>query len=102
MRIKKGDFVKVISGFYKGVEGQIVQLDYEKKRVCLEEIKIKKHKKPTGDDSKGKIIEIYKPIPVSNVMALDPKKKVITRIGYKFVNQKKVRFAKKTGQTYDD
>lgn len=101
MRIKKGDFIRIISGNHKGVEGQIVRIDHSKAQIFIEELKMKKHVKPTENDSKGKITEILHPIHVSNVMALDPKKKVLTRIGYKFdSNNQKVRFAKKTGQNY--
>lgn len=100
MKIKKGDFIKVISGKYKETKGQIVRIDHQKNFVFLEEIKSKKHRKPTQEQTKGKIEEILRPINVSNVMALDPKKKVITKIGYKFVNNKKVRFAKKNNLVY--
>ena len=101
MRIKKGDFVRVVVGKFKGTEGQIVKVDHATNRVCLEEMKTKKNRKPSENNTKGKIVEIYRPIHVSNVMALDPKKKVVTRIGYKLdKNKKKVRFAKKTGQVY--
>ena len=40
-------------------------------------------------------------INVSNVAFLDPKMDVPTKIGYKFENGKKVRFAKKSGVVID-
>lgn len=101
MRIKKGDFVRVVTGKFKGIEGQVVAIDHHAQQLFLDEIKMKKHRKPTENDAKGKIVEVNRSLHVSNVMALDPKKKVVTRIGYKFnKEQKKVRFAKKTGQVY--
>lgn len=102
MKIKKGDFVRVIAGKHKNTQGQVVKILHDKNKLCLEEIKMKKHKKPTSENAKGSIVEIYQPIHVSNVMALDPKKKFITRIGYKIVGEKKFRFAKKTNQKYKD
>ena len=103
MRVKKGDFVRVINGQFKGTEGQVIKINHQQKKIFLEELKIKKHRKPSENDAKGKIVEIHRPIHVSNVMALDPKKKVITRIGYKFNDKKeKIRFAKKTGQEYSN
>jgi large subunit ribosomal protein L24 len=68
--------------------------------------KIKKHLKPSQVNPDGGIIEIEKPIHVSNVMLIDPKEKTRTRIGYKTVTEsnkkdsvtKKVRYAKKSGK----
>ncbi len=100
MRIKKGDFVRVIAGKHKATEGQVVKIDHQSCSVFLEEIKVKKHQKPTQEKGKGQIVEIHWPVHVSNVMALDPRKKVLTRIGYKFKDNRKLRFAKKTGEEY--
>ncbi len=97
MKIKKGDFVRVIAGKFRDIEGQIVRVIPKKLRVCLEEIKFKKHVKPSQNDTKGKIAEIYRPIHISNVMLLDKSKKAITRVGYRFQAGKKVRFEKKKG-----
>ena len=41
------------------------------------------------------------PIHVSNVMPLDPKTNEPTRVGYKFIDGKKVRIAKKSGEPLD-
>lgn len=101
MKVKKGDFVRVISGAHKGVEGQIIRIFKEKNKLFLEEIKSKKHQKPNQEKAQGTIKEIHKPIDISNVMAFDPKKKVLTKIGYRWEKKKKVRFAKKTGKTYE-
>lgn len=64
-------------------------------------IKLKKHERPTQQNEKGQIVEVEAPIHVSNVMILDPKKNVPTRVGYKIVDGKKVRYAKKSGASLD-
>ncbi len=95
MKIKKGDKVIVISGFYKGKTG-IVQRAYPSlNKVVVEGINIrKKHKKPTQQNPEGSIVDVYAPIDVSNVALIDPKTKKATRVGYDVVKGKKVRVAR--------
>lgn len=98
MKIKKGDKVQVISGAYKGTVADVTRVLPKENKVVVEGVNIiKKHMKPTQADPDGKIIEREAPIHVSNVMAYDSKKKVASRIGYKFEDGKKVRVYKKTG-----
>ncbi|MDD3712237.1 MAG: 50S ribosomal protein L24 [Candidatus Izemoplasmatales bacterium] len=112
MKLKKGDKVVIISGQDKGKQGTIIKVLTKTDRVVLEGeglTKIKKHLKPSQVNPDGGIVEIEKPIHVSNVMLLDPKEKTPTRIGYKTVTEtvkkkevtKKVRFAKKSGKVID-
>ena len=42
------------------------------------------------------------PIDLSNVALIDPKTGGPTRVGFKFFEGKKVRFAKKSGETIND
>ena len=60
---------------------------------------VSKHTKANQQNTNGGIIEKEAPIDVSNVMYLHKGK--ATRIGYKFVNGKKVRVAKSTGDVLD-
>ncbi|MFA7560694.1 MAG: 50S ribosomal protein L24 [Candidatus Izemoplasmatales bacterium] len=112
MKLKKGDKVVIISGADKGKQGTIIKVLTKTDRVVLEGeglTKIKKHLKPSQANPDGGIMEIEKPIHVSNVMLLDPKEKKPTRIGYKYVTEtvkkkevtKKVRYAKKSGKELD-
>lgn len=95
MKIKKGDKVIVISGFYKGKTG-IVQKAYPSlNKVVVEGINVrKKHHKPTQQNPEGSIIDVYAPIDASNVALIDPKTKKATRVGYDIVKDKKVRVAR--------
>ncbi len=112
MKFKKGDKVVIISGQDKGKQGTISKLLTKSERVILEGeglAKVKKHVKPSQINPDGGIMDIEKPIHVSNVMLLDPKAKKPTRIGYKEVTKKvkkqdkteKVRYAKKSGEVLD-
>ncbi|WP_078382547.1 50S ribosomal protein L24 [Sutcliffiella halmapala] len=102
MHVKKGDKVVVISGKDKGKQGVILESFPKKDRVLVEGINIvKKHAKPSQENPQGGIINREAPIHVSNVMPLDPKSGEPTRVGYKVVDGKKVRVAKKSGEQLD-
>ncbi len=112
MKLKKGDKVVIISGADKGKQGTILKVLIKTSRVVLEGdglTKVKKHLKPSQANPDGGIMEVEKPIHVSNVMLLDPKAKTATKIGYKTITKKvkkedkevKVRFAKKSGEVLE-
>jgi len=62
---------------------------------------VKKHTRPT-QISAGGIVEKELSIHVSNVALADPKEDKPTRVGYKTLKGgKKVRFAKRSGETID-
>ncbi|MDQ0232976.1 50S ribosomal protein L24 [Metabacillus malikii] len=102
MHVKKGDKVMVISGKDKGKQGVVLAAYPKKDRVLVEGINVvKKHSKPSQVNPQGGILNQEAPIHVSNVMPLDPKSGEPTRVGYKVVDGKKVRVAKKSGETLD-
>jgi len=66
--IKKGDNVIVISGSDKGKKGTVTQSFPKTSQVIVEGINIKKkHEKAKTRDAVGKIIEVTRPIHISNV-----------------------------------
>ncbi len=102
MHVKKGDKVVVISGKDKGKQGVVLAAFPKKDRVLVEGVNVvKKHSKPSQVNPQGGIVSQEAPIHVSNVMPLDPKTGEPTRVGYKVVDGKKVRVAKKSGETLD-
>lgn len=102
MHVKKGDKVKVISGKDRDKEGVILQVFPKKNRVIVEGVNmVKKHARPSQDNPQGGILNIEAPIHVSNVMPIDPKTGEPTRVGYKIIDGKKVRIAKKSGEPLD-
>ncbi|CCV65267.1 MAG: 50S ribosomal protein L24 [Paracholeplasma sp.] len=112
MNIKSGDTVVVIAGKDKftvdkkgkkvQTTGKVIKAFPNEQKVLVEGVnKVKKHQRPTQQNEKGSIVEQEAPIHVSNVMILDPKKGVPTRVGYKMVDGKKVRYAKKSGDSLD-
>ncbi|MDQ0177347.1 50S ribosomal protein L24 [Bacillus chungangensis] len=102
MYVKKGDKVKVITGKDKGKTGVVLASFPKKDRVLVEGVNIvKKHAKPSQDNPQGGIINQEAAIHSSNVMLLDPKTNEPTRVGYKVIDGKKVRVAKKSGEVLD-
>jgi large subunit ribosomal protein L24 len=98
LHIKKGDKVRVIAGAWKGTEGEVLQVLPKKYKAIVEGVNVvKKHQKPT-QESQGGIIEMEAPIHLSNLMIVDPKSGETTRVGRKVVDDKLVRFSKKSGE----
>lgn len=99
-KIKKGDMVKVIAGKDKDKEGKVISVDRKKHRLLVEGINIiTKHAKPSVANQQGGIIHQEAPIDALNVMYLHKGK--ATRVGFKMDGDKKVRFAKSTGEIID-
>ena len=101
MFVKKGDKVRVIAGKDKGTEAVVLTALPTVNKVIVEGVNIvKKHQRPTNELPQGGIIEKEVAIHVSNVQVLD-KNGVAGRVGYKFVDGKKVRYNKKSGEVLD-
>ena len=100
VRIKKGDTVKVIAGKDKGKEGKVMSVNAKNHTALVEGVNmITKHAKPSAANQNGGIIQKEAPLDISNVMYLHKGK--ATRVGFKMDGDKKVRFAKTTGEVID-
>jgi len=101
MRIKKGDTVVVLTGKDKGKEGTVLKAMPKEDRVIVEGVNIQtKHQRQTQTEA-AEIKHQEGPIHVSNVALVDSKTKEPTKVGYKMEGNKKVRFAKKSGNVID-
>ena len=100
MKIKKGDTVKVIAGKDSNTEGKVLSVDMKNGKVLVEGVNmITKHAKPSQANPNGGIIQREAPIDISNVMLVYKGK--ATRVGFKMDGDKKVRYAKATGEVID-
>jgi len=98
MRLRKKDKVKIISGKDKGKIGTILRVFPSDGKVLVEGVnKVKKHVKPGAVSKEGGIVSVEKPIDISNVMFFNEKLNRPVKIGYKFVDNKKHRICKKSG-----
>ena len=100
LHIKKGDTVYVNSGDDKGKSGRVLEVLVDKNRAIVEGVNmVTKHTKPSMANQQGGIVHQEGPIDVSNVMYVHKGK--ATRVGFKMDGDKKVRFAKSTGDVID-
>ena len=100
LKIKTGDTVKVIAGKDKDKEGKVLKVDAKNGKVLVEGVNmVVKHAKPSAANQQGGIVNKEAFIDVSNVMYVHKGK--ATRIGFKFEKDKKVRYAKSTGDIID-
>ncbi len=97
-KIKKGDEVIVLTGKDKGKTGKIVKMFPKKMKAIVSELnKVKKNQKPDNNQPGG-IVDKEMPIHISNLSFYDPELKKGIKIGYKFIENKKVRINKSSGK----
>ena len=100
LKIKKGDTVRVIAGKDKDKEGKVIAVNQKDGKVLVQGVSmITKHTKPNRRNQTGGIVNQESSIDISNVMYVH--KGETTRIGFKMEGDKKVRFAKSTGDVID-
>ena len=99
-KIKRNDMVKVIAGKDIDKEGKVLSVDAKNHKVVVEGINMAtKHTKPSMANQNGGIVQQEGPIDISNVMYVH--KGTATRVGFKMDGDKKVRYAKSTGDVID-
>ena len=100
LRIKKGDQVVILSGDDKGKTGEVVKAMPSEGKVVVQGVNlVKRHTKPSQTNPGG-IVTKEAPINVSNVALMNKDGKA-TKVGYKIVDGKKVRVARKSGEVID-
>ena len=72
LHVKSGETVKVITGSFRGVQGKILSVNTKTQRVIVDGVgKLKKAVRQSAKHVQGGIIEIDRPIHVSNVKKVD-------------------------------
>ncbi len=99
-KLKKGDRVVVISGKDLGAEGQIVSVNPKAGKAVVDGINISvRHEKQTQRNRGGRVPRSM-PIDLSNLAYVDANGKP-TRIGFRMEGDRKMRYAKTTGDVID-
>jgi large subunit ribosomal protein L24 len=99
-KLKKGDKVVVLAGKDKGKQGEITQVMPSKGKAIVDGINIAiRHQRQTANSQGGRQPKAM-PVDLSNLALLDKNGKA-TRVGFRMEGDKKVRFAKSTGDAID-
>jgi len=99
-KLKKGDKVVVLTGKDKGKQGEISSVSPKTGKAVVEGINISIRATKQTQTSQGGRQPKAMPINLSNLALLDANGKA-TRVGFKVDGDKKVRFAKTTGDVID-
>ena len=95
-KLRKGDKVIVLAGKDKGKTGEISSVDPKAGKAVVEGVNIAvRHVKQSQNTQGGRTPKAM-PIELSNLAFADKNGKA-TRVGFKMEGDKKVRFAKTTG-----
>jgi large subunit ribosomal protein L24 len=95
-KLKKGDKIVVLTGKDKGKEGVIASVNPKTGKALVEGVNIAiRHVKQSQNSQGGRVPQAM-PIQLSNLSLIDSNGKA-TRVGFKMDGDKKVRFAKTTG-----
>ncbi|MCP3429515.1 50S ribosomal protein L24 [Opacimonas viscosa] len=99
-KIRRDDEVVVLAGKDKGKQGKVLSVLVAENRLVVEGVNmIKKHTKPNPQlGEPGGIIEKEATIHVSNVAIVNPATGKADRVGFRFEDEKKVRFFKSNGE----
>jgi large subunit ribosomal protein L24 len=96
IKIKKGDLVLVKAGKEKGKTGKVASVDPSSRTVVVEGLNIyKKNAKPSKRYPQGGIIDLAKPIDLSNLVVICSSCKKPTRVAIKRVKGSFSRVCKK-------
>ena len=99
-KLRKGDKVVVLAGRDKGKEGTIASVDPKAGKAVVDGVNMAiRHTRQTQTSQGGRLPKAL-PIQLSNLALLDANGKA-TRVGFRMEGDKKVRFAKTTGDVID-
>ena len=100
-KIIRGDRVQVLSGKEKGRQGDVIKVLVEEGKAIVQGLNLSlKHEKPRAANEGGRIRKEM-PLHPSSLALLDPKDDKPVRVGFRMVEGKKVRFAKRSGEVIE-
>jgi len=98
-KIKKGDSVIVLTGKDKGRKGTVTKVMPTEERAIVGGLNmVQRHTRASQTNPQGGIVHKEASLHLSNLAIADPKTGEPTRVGFRIEGDKKVRFAKKSGE----
>ncbi|MGB0411162.1 MAG: 50S ribosomal protein L24 [Pikeienuella sp.] len=99
-KLRKGDKVIVLAGKDKGKTGEIASVDPKSGKAVVDGVNmVVRHTKQSQSSQGGRLPKAM-PVDLSNLSAVDANGKA-TRVGFRMEGDKKVRYAKTTGDVID-
>jgi large subunit ribosomal protein L24 len=96
-KLRKGDKVIVLTGKDRGKKGEITEVMPKDNKAVVEGLNMAvRHTKQSATTQGGRLPKAM-PIDLSNLALIDGNGKA-TRVGFRFEGDKKVRYAKTTGE----
>ena len=96
-KLKKGDTVVELTGKDKGQKGEISSVNPDANKAIVDGLNMAiRHTKQSANSQGGRVPKAM-PIELSNLAILDKNGKA-TRVGFRMEGDKKVRYAKTTGE----
>ena len=96
-KLRKGDKVVVLTGKDKGKQGEITTVMTSENKAVVEGVNVAiRHTKQSQASQGGRLAKAM-PIDLSNLALMDKNGKA-TRVGFRMEGDKKVRYAKTTGE----
>jgi large subunit ribosomal protein L24 len=96
-KLKKGDKVVVLAGKDKGKQGEITAVMPKDNKAIVDGVNVAiRHTKQSATSQGGRLPKAM-PIDLSNLAIVDANGKA-TRVGFRIEGEKKVRYAKTTGE----
>jgi large subunit ribosomal protein L24 len=96
-KLKKGDKVVILTGKDKGRNGEISSVAPKDGKAVVEGLNLAIRHTKQSQTSQGGRVSKPMPIDLSNLSLIDSNGKA-TRVGFRMEGDKKVRFAKTTGE----
>jgi large subunit ribosomal protein L24 len=98
-KLRKGDKVVVLAGKDRGKQGDITRVMPKDDKAIVSGVNVAIRHQRQSQSAQGGRVPKEMPIALSNVALVDPKTGGATRVGFRMEGDKKVRFAKKSGET---
>ena len=95
-RVKKGDKIIVLAGKDKGKQGEITRVLPKDGKAIVDGVNVAIRHQRQSQTAQGGRVPTPMPIDLSNLALLDKNGKA-TRVGFRMEDDRKVRFAKTTG-----
>ncbi|MDO8470023.1 MAG: 50S ribosomal protein L24 [bacterium] len=96
MTIKKGDTIIVRIGKNRGKKGTVARMLPSRGLILVSGVNLyKKHVRPKKQGEKGQLVELMRPLQLSNVALFCSNCGRASRVGYRVDGAKKVRFCRR-------